>query len=184
MPDPTVETLTAPADPHDPSQPLAMDPAPVAPSLTSDNVEATAATERLVDEIASLVQPEQAPAPSEDVDDGIEYLASGRVRFYIDGRAFTLRRPTFGELRQFRERMAQITEDSPDRADATGWLEAQTEGTFALISWIVRTLGDKRLPEDEQGVADLPIWLASVTLPSLLLAHWQRVPLARGGQQR
>lgn len=134
-----------------------------------------------------------AMAPAvEDEPDELALLPSGRARFVMGGRRYTLRRPTLGELREFRIRLATQAEDNRrDRAlrmaaaeadpttaiDVGDMLDTDERQMLDLLAWVFEHLGDKRLPAERD---DLPPWVTDALIPSRLVKHWQTVPLASG----
>lgn len=127
---------------------------------------------------------------TEDVPDNVFFLDSGRVRFVMLGRTWTLRRPTLGEVKALRRRLSETAENNT--ADFVSRAEADNPYTAVelfdrdqeqMIGWLsaaFTTLGDKRLPTKAKEVDDLPPWFTSPQIPAKMIAHWQTVPLASG----
>ena len=129
--------------------------------------------------------------------EGIDYRADGTIRIEFDGGTWTLGRPKLKTYRVFSERLqemriaiqevsAQIVElreqleegnveelqPQIDKLNSPVW-----EYSIPIIADIVKTVGDKELPDPEEW----PAWLATdIAIPTTILGHWREVPKVPG----
>jgi hypothetical protein len=104
-----------------------------------------------------------------EVQDGIDYLSSGKAVFTVDGAPFTLRLPKLGEFRTLHSAWTEGTGLAPKDQ-----LSHQVEWVSNLFSM----LSDHPLPDDTDA---WPAWLGVAAYQAKLMIHFRDVPLARGG---
>lgn len=130
----------------------------------------------------------------------ITFQPDGRVSIVINDETYTLRRPKFGHVRLFRERMTTLADEAIARlADLAKQLAAADEDSeefhaledqmrelsrfsfqFTVIPWlreVFEELGDKPLPKK---LDDAPAFFANSGLPMQIWQHWLNVPLGSG----
>jgi hypothetical protein len=107
--------------------------------------------------------------PAPEVQDGIDYLPSGKAVFTIDGKPYTLRLPKFGEFRALHTAWTEGTGLAP---------KDQLAHQVDWVSNLFSMLSDHPLPEGEDA---WPAWLGVGAYQAKLMIHFRDVPLARGG---
>lgn len=136
--------------------------------------------------------------------EGIYFNDDGTITLVIDGTVRHLRRPRLGEIREYEERLlelsdsmladivhgrelgASITDDMADdeRAKISDEvkliLRRVREYTVPWTAAVVEAFSDKPLPEDPE---DWPSWLArDTTNPTKIVKHWTTTPLPPGSK--
>jgi hypothetical protein len=133
--------------------------------------------------IAAPVLPEPAVVPAEavggfgDDKEGWEPLDSGRCRFWIDGRPYTFRKPSFRELEDFHVAATQLSEDAPTEMTPLEQTRWYWDALLGLMRTAFQQFAEKPLPESKDA---LPAWIGNAGLPAKLIQHWQAIPLASG----
>lgn len=129
----------------------------------------------VLDEEPELVPDETPPAAV----DGLTFLASGKIRFVIDGAPFTLRNPRIGEFRRLHEM----------------WVEGSKKPTLEQLdhqlAWVKLLFnGDPESDPPQRGLSDHPLpddpnawptWVGVATYQAKVMVHFRDVPLALGG---
>lgn len=140
--------------------------------------------------------------------EGVDYRASGIIDVWIEGERYRLRRPLVGQVRQLREAidelsdesmrlLAKMTEAKPPKPDEDASAAEKRDFTLAVnaltrdhtatiesmnADWTRSAfdlLSDKALPD---SVDAWPPWLLSGEFISGCMKHWQSGPLALGGR--
>lgn len=130
-----------------------------------------------------MVKPSDEPI--EPTKDGLTLLPSGQILVELErpiGRAYHLRRPTFGEFTTLSEKYASIRDEI--------WAEfpANTPERHKAIlvlggRWLTHVLAmlAELDAEDEVDSVDVPAWTANAQeLYDALELHWLTIPLASG----
>jgi hypothetical protein len=104
-------------------------------------------------------EPSRRSRPRRDaaaVADGVQYLASGKVRFTIEGAPFTLRNPKIGEFRRLHELWVEGSKLPTEQQ-----LDHQLKWVQAHVQWRPdseppqKGLSDHALPDDPERLADV-----------------------------
>jgi hypothetical protein len=137
--------------------------------------ETDGAVATIEEEPAADLVPDETPA----VADGVQYLASGKVRFTIEGAPFTLRNPKIGEFRRLHELWVEgsklPTEQQLDHQ--LKWVKLMFNGDPDSEP-PQKGLSDHALPDDPN---DWVTWVGVATYQAKVMVHFRDVPLAPGG---
>lgn len=107
---------------------------------------------------------------AKDKEDGVELLATGKVKITIDGDVYTFRRPKVKEFREMQSEGTAIVKDKEGKE--------REEIEAAELIWMhgyLSSLCDKELPEPDE----LPLYFVGADFIRTLNNHWAAVPLVR-----
>lgn len=131
----------------------------------------------------------------------IIFHPDGRFSLVIEDKTYTLRPAWFGDIKKYRQRMSELSQEAIDKvsdlAKQIAGLDDDSEELLALeaqfaemrnftfeftvVPWlreVFRAMGDKPLPKD---LSKAPAALANQGLPMQIWNHWLNVPLGSGG---
>lgn len=139
--------------------------------------------------------------PDVALDEKVEFLKDGTVRFHMNEKRYRLRRPKFGEFRDLRALLHRLRGEHADRVEdlaeeiaaaeeaedrrrvrTLGRQLQEMDQVDVTTVWIVEafeTLSNRPLPDPEtepDEFAALPAWLIQGGVIPELLTHWAEVP--------